>query len=324
MKAPDYPENEDIRIDILRSLNILDTEPDERFDRLTRLAKRLFDVSIVMVNIVDRYRVWSKSTHGIASHESSRETSFCGHTVLGDDILVIPDASKDQRFEDNPFVIGTPNVRFYAGFPLTVANGCKVGTLCLVDREPRNFSDEDMTLLRDLGQIAEQELSGITMANIDDLTQISNRRGFNCLAIHALNLCKRLRKPASLFFLDLDFFKEINDRFGHAEGDRALISFGKILKEAFRESDVIGRLGGDEFVVLLTNADHKVSQSVLSRFDKIRQEYNQTANRGYDLLCSVGIVEFAPSRHLSIESLLEEGDQLMYVQKQTKRRKSLQ
>jgi len=160
--------------------------------------------------------------------------------------------------------------------------------------------------------------------SLDDLTQISNRRGFNSLAIHALNLCKRLDKPASLFFFDLDLFKEINDHYGHAEGDRALIGFSTILKEAFRESDVIARLGGDEFVVLLTNANYEKSALILNRLEEIRQNYNQTAARGYDILYSVGIVEFDPEKHHTVEDMLEEGDRLMYAQKKTKRAKSLQ
>ena len=326
MKVPDYPENEEIRISSLRSLNILDTQPEERFDRLTRLAKRLFGVSFAMVNMVDMNRLWCKSSQGIdlETFEYSRATSFCGHAILGDDIFVIPDALMDQRFLDNPFVLGDPKVRFYAGIPLVIANGCKVGTLCLVDRDPRTFSEEDQGLLRDLGQMAEQELAAVRMATIDELTQISNRRGFIALSTHALNLCKRLEKPASLFFFDLDLFKEINDRYGHAEGDRALIGFSQILKEAFRESDVIGRLGGDEFVVLLTNADHQQSKLILSRLEQIRTDFNKTAARGYDILCSVGIVAFDPNRHQSIEDLLEDGDRLMYAQKQTKRPKSLQ
>jgi len=162
------------------------------------------------------------------------------------------------------------------------------------------------------------------MATIDELTQISNRRGFISLALHSLNLCKRLNKPASLFFFGLDLFKEINDCCGHDEGDRALMGFGRILKEAFRESDVIGLLGGDEFVVLSINTDYEASNLILSRLDQISKEYNQKAARGYDILCSVGMVEFDPNRHQSIEDLLEDGDRLMYAQKQNKRAKSLQ
>jgi diguanylate cyclase (GGDEF)-like protein len=320
MKAPEYPENEDTRVATLRSLDILDTEPEERFDRLTRIAKRLFRVPIALVSFVDMNRQWFKSCQGIEVTEMSRDISFCGHAILGDDIFIISDATLDDRFYDNPLVINEPRIRFYAGVPLVVSNGVKVGTLCLIDREPRMFTEEDQVLLRDLGQMAAQELASVQLATIDELTQISNRRGFSALALHALNLCKRMNKPASLFFFDLDFFKEINDRFGHAEGDMALINFSKILKEAFRESDIVGRLGGDEFVALLTNANQSETSLILHRVEQLLEAFNyQNSSRDYDIVYSVGVVAFDPIKHQSIYDLLADGDLLMYEQKRSKR-----
>ncbi|OYQ65272.1 GGDEF domain-containing protein [Pseudanabaena sp. SR411] len=319
MKAPDYPDNEDDRVATLRSLDILDTEPEERFDRLTRIARRLFRVPIALVSFIDINRQWFKSSQGLEVKEMSRDISFCGHAILGDDIFMISDASLDDRFYDNPLVTDEPRIRFYAGVPLVISQGIKIGTLCLIDREPRILSEEDKELLRDLGQMAAQELSSVQLATIDELTQISNRRGFIALAVHALNLCKRLNKPASLFFFDLDLFKEINDCYGHAEGDYALISFSKILKEAFRTSDVIGRLGGDEFVALLSNADRRETQQILQRLDQVLTDFNNQACRGYDIAYSVGIIEFDAIRHQSINDLLADGDRLMYKQKREKR-----
>jgi diguanylate cyclase (GGDEF)-like protein len=322
MKAPEYPKNEDIRVAVLRSLDILDTEPEERFDRLTRIAKRLFGVPIALVSFVDINRQWSKSSQGIELAETPRDISFCGHAILGDDIFIIPDTLLDDRFLDNPLVINEPKIRFYAGVPLIISSEIRVGTLCLIDREPRILSEEDQELLRDLGQMAVQDLTLVQLATIDELTQISNRRGFSTLAIHALNLCKRMKRPASLFFFDLDFFKEINDRFGHAEGDIALINFSKILKDVFRESDVVGRLGGDEFVALLTNANQTETNLILLRLEKVLENFNkQNSSRGYEIAYSVGVVVFDPTKHQSINDLLADGDRLMYEQKRNKRTK---
>lgn len=321
MKVPEYPENEDVRIEILRSLNILDTEPEERFDRITRIAKRLFGVPIVLISLVDLKCQWFKSAQGIEPSQMPqfRDISFCGHAILGDEIFIVADALLDDRFYDNPYVIDEPKIRFYAGVPLVISKGIRLGTLCLIDRCPRILNEEDRSLLRDLGQMAVQELAALQLATIDELTQISNRRGFVALSQYSLKLCKRENKPASLFFLDLDLFKEINDRYGHAEGDRALIDFSMILKESFRESDVVGRLGGDEFVALLSNVDREETQLVLERLERSLEEFNQKSNRGYQIICSVGIVAFDPSRHQSIDDLLAEGDRLMYEQKQKKR-----
>src|ERR1700752_1549332 len=115
MLTPALPADENTRLDTLRALNILDTSPEERFDRLTRLAKRLFGVPIALVNLVDADRQWFKSCVGLSATETPRDISFCGHAILGDDILLVPDAGVDERFHDNPLVTGDPNIRFYAG-----------------------------------------------------------------------------------------------------------------------------------------------------------------------------------------------------------------
>ena len=138
----------------------------------------------------------------------------------------------------SPLVTGAPHIRFYAGRPLSAPNGAKLGTLCLIDHKPRSFGDEDRALLHDLALMAEQELAAVHMATMDELTLLSNRRGFTVLGQHAIELCRRLDRPATLVFFDMDGFKPINDRFGHAEGDRALVAFGAELRAAFRESEI--------------------------------------------------------------------------------------
>ncbi len=318
MIAPEIPHDEATRLNTLRSLKILDTESEERFDRLTRLAKRLFGVPIALVSLVDENRQWFKSCQGLDASETPRDISFCGHAILGDDIFVIPDASQDGRFSDNPLVTDAPHIRFYAGCPLKVANGSTLGTLCIIDQEPREFEAEDRELLRDLARMVEQELAAIHLATIDELTSLSNRRGFLTLAGHALNVCRRQRAPASLFFFDLDLFKQINDDYGHAEGDRVLIDFSRILMSTFRESDVVCRLGGDEFAVFLTNTDELDSETCFNRLKLQINAHNQEQQRGYKLCYSVGHVDYDRDKHNSIEDMLKEADDLMYEQKRNK------
>ncbi|MDT3420481.1 diguanylate cyclase (GGDEF)-like protein [Pseudomonas protegens] len=320
MLYPSKPNNEALRIQTLRELNVLDTSPEERFDRLTRLAKRLFNVPIALVSLVDADRQWFKSCVGLDVSETSRDISFCGHAILGDQILTVPDAGLDERFHDNPLVVGAPGIRFYAGCPLTVTNGSKLGTLCLIDIKPRDLDDEDRALLRDLARMAEQELAAVQMASMDELTLLSNRRGFEALARHALGVCKRLEKPATLLFFDLNDFKQINDTYGHAEGDGALKTFADVLRIAFRESDVIGRLGGDEFVALLTAADHVETSAIMARLREILDERNATLKRGYDIRFSVGQIEYDAERHPDIEALLADADKAMYLHKQAGKR----
>lgn len=319
MIKPATPVDEATRIGTLRALDILDTPAEERFDRLTRLAKRLFGVPIALVSLVDTNRQWFKSCDGLSVTETSREISFCGHAILSDDILLIPDARLDERFSDNPLVVGDPHIRFYAGCPLKAPNGSRLGTLCLIDVVPRSFNDDDLHPLRDLAHMAEQEIAAVQLATTDELTQISNRRGFLKLAEQALNMCRRLGTPASLLFLDMDQLKQINDRFGHAEGNYALRSLARLLTTTFRDSDVVGRLGGDEFVVLLTDASAQACAEALARLQNAVDALNRASKRGYELQFSAGQLAYDASRHTSIDALVQEADALMFECKRDRR-----
>lgn len=151
-------DDEASRLQALHNLNLLDTEPEERFDRYTRLAAALFDVPVALVTLVDADRQWFKSCIGSDQSETSREVSFCAHAIECRDILVVPDALQDPRFADNPLVTSGPRVRFYAGAPLFLPGGHCVGTLCVIDRRPRQLSHQELGLLSDLRVLVEKEL----------------------------------------------------------------------------------------------------------------------------------------------------------------------
>ncbi|MDO8828123.1 sensor domain-containing diguanylate cyclase [Methylophaga sp.] len=322
MTSPMIPEDEKQRLEKLRALKILDSAPEERFDRLTRMAKRMFGVDISVLSLIDDGRQWfkSKALEMDLPDETSREISFCGHAILGNDVFVVEDALEDHRFKDNPLVTGTPKIRFYAGYPLKVNNGSALGTLCIIDDEPRKFEPEDLQLLKDLGVMAEQEIAALQLATLDDLTLISNRRGFADLAKHSLNVCKRKDLSVSILLFDLNKFKPINDQFGHAEGDRALIVFANALRVVFRESDVFGRLGGDEFAVLMMDVDAENTVRVIERFKTEISTYNQQAARGYDIEYSVGFINTLVENHIDINDLLAAADKKMYAEKDNKLR----
>ncbi|WP_158253668.1 ATP-binding protein [Chromobacterium alticapitis] len=153
MQTPDQPSNEDKRIAALHALNILDTPPEERFDRITRLAQHIMQVPIALVSFVDAGRQWFKSHQGLDARQTGRDISFCGHAILGSDIFCVADTHEDQRFLDNPLVTGNPHIRFYAGAPLDIGGGVRLGTLCAIDRVPRQPSPEQLSALRDLAAL---------------------------------------------------------------------------------------------------------------------------------------------------------------------------
>ena len=158
MKKPEIPSNESKRQAALCGLSVLDTPDEARFDRITRAAQQHFQVSIALVSLVDEDRQWFKSRQGLDATETSRDISFCGHAILSEDIFYIPNALEDSRFADNPLVTGPPNIRFYAGAPLHAPDGKRVGTLCIIDDKPREFTTEELTVLRELADDVEKEL----------------------------------------------------------------------------------------------------------------------------------------------------------------------
>lgn len=319
MKAPRAPVDEQERLYQLRSLAILDTHPEERFDRVTRMARRLFGVPIALVSLVDENRQWFKSCFGLDVSETDRRISFCGHAILNKEALLIEDTLKDERFADNPLVTGEPYIRFYAGQPLHTLSGQAMGTLCIIDREPRSFGQEDLAMLSDLAGMVEREIIAVQLAISDELTRISNRRGFLTLSKYGLDICKRQLFPATLVFFDLDRLKHVNDTYGHEEGDRVLKTFAEQMRESFRTSDLFARLGGDEFVALLTNINVDAINDLIARFDTALQARCAALALPYSISFSYGLVSYEPIKHSSVEDMLHEADSVMYA---TKRHKS--
>jgi len=157
--AAPLPDNERERLEALQRYNILDTLPEAAFDRITRLASVVLKTPISLVSLVDGDRQWFKSHYGIDATETPRDMAFCAHTILQDEVMVVPNATKDRRFSGNPLVTESPDIRFYAGAPLATADGYNIGTLCVIDRKERiDVSPEDKALLADLAALVIDEL----------------------------------------------------------------------------------------------------------------------------------------------------------------------
>lgn len=152
------PDDDERRLQALREMLILDTPPEERFDRVVRFAADEFDMPIVLVSLVDAKRQWFKARVGLGVCETERDISFCGHVIVKPQILVVEDALQDERFHDNPLVTGAPNVRFYAGAPLQLPGGEIVGTLCMIDHRPRTLDAMDLAIFGALRELVVSEL----------------------------------------------------------------------------------------------------------------------------------------------------------------------
>ncbi len=281
------------------------------------MAQRIFDVPIALVSLVDEDRQWFKSRQGLDVCETPREQSFCAHAIHHDDAFHVRDATDDERFADNPLVLQFPEIRFYAGHPIKGPRGAKLGTICVIGQEPRELSDMDRLLLRDLAEMVEAEVASMQLATTDELTGLGNRRGFDLLGEKVVDVCRRIDRPVALLFADLNGLKQVNDRDGHEAGDELLRTFAGILEERFRASDVVARLGGDEFAVLLTGSDD--AETPAADLRRAIDRHN-AAGAGPTLSAAIGVATIRPADDgAGLADLVRAADEAMYADKRAGR-----
>jgi len=318
MPAPERHPEEARRLTALHALDILDSEREERFDRLTRLAQRVFKTQAAQVNLIDQDRVWFKSSLGFPGDQAERSTSFCGHAILEPQTTVVGDATRDERFADNPFVRGDPNIRFYAGHPISAPGGEPVGTLCVFDDTPRDAGDFDEETLRELAAMAEAEIASLSLAIGDELTGLSNRRGFEMLGERLLEAARRVGLPVTAVYADLDNMKPINDRFGHEAGDRAIVETAEILSRVLRNSDLLARLGGDEFCAVLVAGAGEAAVAA-TRIEGALRARNAATEEPFELAISVGKAEADPAKAIRLWDLTAAADAAMLAAKRARK-----
>lgn len=320
MTVPPKPLDEPRRIAALHALDILDTEPEERFDRITRLAQRLFGTQMATVSLIDTERQWFKSSRGLDEPENSRDVSFCAHAILTPEATtVVPDATLDERFADNPLVLDDPSIRFYAGHPVSAPGGEPLGTLCVIDDKPWEEGDFDAEALRDLAAMVEAEIASLSLAIGDELTGLANRRGFEMLGERLLAAARRLELPLAVVYADLDNMKPINDQLGHDAGDRAIAEVGRLVEEALRGSDLIARVGGDEFCAVLVDVDPDSVAGALARVEAALARRNAESDEEFDLSLSLGYETAAPEDERSLWDLAAAADAAMMEAKRARK-----
>ena len=306
---------EKVRLENVERLDVLDTPKEESFDRITRLAQKVFQVPTVVVTIIDGHRSWFKSCYGVEGTEAPREHAFCNQTIREDKPLVVRDAAKDPRFANNPFVLAENGVRFYAGIPLATRDGNNVGTLCIVDTKPREFDEEQVALLSDLARMVMDELELRMLATTDSLTGALSRRSFNEQTSRALALALRHHHDLSCIVWDLDHFKAINDTFGHSAGDSVLISTIRACKTQLRDTDYIGRMGGEEFAAMLPNTNRsgalEAAEKLRGAIQKLKFGFGE---QEIQVTASFGVVSLDPSNR-DFKTMLGHADEALYKAK---------
>ena len=309
------PGNELQRQAALESFDVLDSEPERAYDDIVLLASQICGTPAALMGLVDGDRIWHKAAIGVPVSEAPRDLSFCGHTILQTEPLVVGDLAQDERFADNPLVIDGPQIRFYAGAPLMTDDGYAVGTLCAMDTVPHTLDAEQSEALAALGRqlVAQLELRRLLAASRDEaltdpLTGLGNRRRLMADLAKAVGAASAA-SPVHVLLLDLNGFKSYNDAFGHNAGDQLLVRLSRELAAALAGHGAVYRLGGDEFCALV-QGDSAALEAVQAAARDALTEHGL----GFSITASVGSASM-PIDASTATNALHLADKRMYREK---------
>jgi diguanylate cyclase (GGDEF)-like protein len=322
-----------LKIANIHSLDLFYTPIEERFERITRVARRALQVPVAAISLLNEDKQWFKSAAGWGISELPRDQAICKLTVEESELLAIPDTLADPRVASLPIVASAPRFRSYAGYPLIGDHGSVIGTFCVFDLRPREFSQAERQTLIDLAAMAQRELVSdqLTTAHaaltsklglarrealMDPLTHLWNRRGASVLLKAALTEADQRSTTLALALLDLDNFKRINDNHGHQTGDEVLRRVASRLLSSVRGDDAICRMGGDEFLVLMTDTDAAIAGRVAERIrHAIVDTPIPTRDGMMPISVSVGCTVRQPRDSSPVDTLLERADQALMQSK---------
>ena len=332
MSAAATSVEEQQRLLAVQATGLLGTPAEERFDKITRIARRMFDMPVAVIDIVGAELTWLKSVQGFDGVEVPRLCSYCHHTIMQEDVCLIHDARIDPRVSDNP---SAATFVFYAGVPLKFS-GRNVGVLCVADTKPRTLSAEDLDSLRDLAALAQQELEVLALSAaqltlaashrelemkslVDGLTRLWNRGAIHEIGTRELELGNAPGGRTGFAILDIDHFKKTNDTLGHAAGDEVLRVVSERLRSAIRATDAVGRYGGEEFLVVLPNVAEDTLSMVCERIRRAVSAVPVTFDGvDIDITCSVGCA-LAEGGDSAVDAVVRRADAALYAAKRAGR-----
>jgi diguanylate cyclase (GGDEF)-like protein len=274
------------------------------------------------MSLLDERRQWFKAKVGFESDEKPRSVAFCAHAIESeDDLLIVEDAWEDPRFANNPQVTGEPHIRFYAGASMRSRAGVRLGTICVIDSNPRDLTEQQRSLLTDLAALAVDEMELrlvnrqlLSMTQVDAMTGAHSRAFFLERAESEGARSLRYSRPLCVLAFDIDHFKSVNDTWGHAAGDAALCAVVNAAKQTLRTPDVLGRMGGEEFSALLPETDADGSLRIAERLRIAIEELDLShGEAGFSVTVSVGVALFQPGT--TIDVTLKQADDALYTAK---------
>lgn len=301
---------EQIRVAAVKATRLLDSGPEARFDRITRLARRLFNVPVVLISLIDDQRQYIKSSTGVAVSELPRDQSFCDWSLAGDDLQVVPDTTRDPRFRDLPSVLGGPEFRFYAGRPVCLPDGTKVGTLCMMESQVRDLSEDQQRLFCRLADMVEGELAVSSDQVTDSLSGLPDRTAFRKQMEVARELTCHMGCRSALITVTLNNLGDINRRQGREEGNRMIRQLSLIIRQLEQQADLVGRYRGNEFgLMLIDNSPQQVDTFCEALASTVLAWNQQQPDDNRGLSCHIGLAWLDPDTGTDIEIAIERARQ---------------
>ncbi|TCS43688.1 sensor domain-containing diguanylate cyclase [Reinekea marinisedimentorum] len=305
MKQTVKPYDDEDRLLALEKVIHLSSDSEERFNRVTRIAQRMFNVPMVDFSFISADQQLLKSSYGLDLESIPRDISLANYAILKNELFLIPDTLKDSRFAGNPLVVDRPKIRFFAAYPVHSRSGHRVGVLSIADRQPGSLSAHDQSAFRDLADMVENELSYLEVTSRDRLTRLSINDGFHSLAEQGLNVCVRQDAPAVAIVFDLHQPQDALIAESKIKKDIRLKMFAEQLKQFFRRSDIVGRLGSDEFTALLLNARSQHVDEIVRKLQASIDEYNAEVDNPNIIAFKHAVAEFDPQNPVSSSTLVK-------------------
>ena len=314
---PDYPipANEPHRLRELERYGLDDGTDDPHICRILELTADVLQTPIALVSLLDETQQRFLCRHGIEVRSTPRQMAFCAHTIAGEGIFVVPDAQLDERFVDNPLVLGPPHIRFYAGVPLRTLRGYNLGTLCIIDRQPRQLSEQQHQRLIAFAALLMREIEWRHQSRLCPLTGLHRRDSFFELAEKEFRRAVEQHWPLALLSFDIDNFRQINMRWGHSAGDQVLIDLVSLCQGLLDEDDLMARLYDEEFSLLIVGKDDAAALAMAELVRASATEMHGVFSTSEYRVCISGGISSISSQDRSFEDLYARADQALMLAK---------
>jgi len=311
LKAVLESKEEAERLKALENFNLLSAESSERFDRITRIAQRMFAMAMVDFSFISATEQLVMSGFGLGFERIDRDISLASHALLKSGLLLVPDTLQDTRFAGNPLVVAGPKIRFYAALPIHSKSGQVIGVFGLADRTPRTLSPHDQSMFRDFAEMIENELSFIELAQVDRLTQMAINAGFYTLAEQSLKICTRQKTSAIGVVFELGGLPGAPAKATPDLDDEQIKLFADLLRQLFRKSDVIGRLGRAGFTAVLFNARAEHVNGIVRKLQTSIDSHNSTVDAQHGIGFRHALAEFDPEHPVTSYELVRAANKIL-------------